>query len=83
MSDQSRYVAVTTGANRLRHRSVDVVPYRHGGMFGSLLCDRSLRGYDQEARDADARAFGVEPPAKRIADLPACKRCLKAVASRE
>lgn len=66
----------TTWSYRLRHLSVDLAPRRIGrGRDGHPLCD-DTDAYDQLAADAIVASWSGKRP-KRIADLPACKKCAK------
>jgi hypothetical protein len=80
-------IPVTTTSVRLRHYADPADAHTHQpteGWIGSALCDKQIYTdvYDQAALDADRRRWGSPPP-KRIADLPACKRCALKVARLE
>jgi len=76
----------TTWAYRKRHLSVALTPDDHygGAKTGPTLCSSTgnpAYAYDQAAMDTVSLRYSNRPQKKRIADLPPCTKCAKAVRS--
>lgn len=72
-------------SHRKRHLSDSLRPDQEsGGKYGTALCHSAgnpVYVYDQQAQDTLADRYSGKPWSKRIADLPACKKCERAAAS--